>query len=57
MSEEEQRRFASVVAQCVKTSTELLNVAKEFCIQLQKEEERDVRHYFQVLNPLFLSQF
>uniref|UniRef100_A0A0R3RG00 Neuroguidin n=1 Tax=Elaeophora elaphi TaxID=1147741 RepID=A0A0R3RG00_9BILA len=43
MSEEEQERFASVVADCVKTSTELLNVAKEFCIQLQKEKERDVR--------------
>lgn len=52
MSEEEQERYASVVADCAKTSTELLNVAKEFYIQLQKEKERDVGiilkfiHYF-----------
>lgn len=55
MSEEEQKRFASVVADCVKTSTELLNLAKEFCTELQKEKERDVRQYLQALIIYFLD--
>ncbi|CAG9537834.1 unnamed protein product [Cercopithifilaria johnstoni] len=55
MSEEEQKRFASVVADCVKTSTELLNVAKEFCIQLQKEKERDGISFYEVKNHDLLA--
>lgn len=42
MSEQEQKRYASVVADCVKTSSELLKVAKEFSVQIQNDEERDV---------------
>ncbi|VDK82519.1 unnamed protein product [Litomosoides sigmodontis] len=55
MSEEEQGRFASVVAQCVKTSTELLNVAKGFCTELQKEEERDGISFYEVKNHDLLA--
>ncbi|KAL3998962.1 Sas10/Utp3/C1D family protein [Acanthocheilonema viteae] len=55
MSKDEQKRFASVVADCVKTSTELLNVAKDFCIQLQKEKERDGISFYEVKNRDLLA--
>ncbi|VIO97109.1 Uncharacterized protein BM_BM14714 [Brugia malayi] len=55
MSDDEQKRYTSVVADCVKTSTELLNVAKEFCIQLQKEKERDGISFYEVKNRNLLA--
>ncbi|VDO72833.1 unnamed protein product, partial [Onchocerca flexuosa] len=55
MSQEEQKCYASVVADCAKTSTELLNVAKKFYIQLQKEEERDGISLYEVKNRDLLA--
>ncbi|MCP9260564.1 hypothetical protein DINM_003554 [Dirofilaria immitis] len=55
MSEEEQKRYASVIADCAKTSSELLNVAKKFCIQLQKEKERDGISLYEVKNRDLLA--
>uniref|UniRef100_A0A8R1XPV5 Neuroguidin n=1 Tax=Onchocerca volvulus TaxID=6282 RepID=A0A8R1XPV5_ONCVO len=55
MSEEEQQCYAGVVADCAKTSTELLNVAKQFYVQLQKEEERDGISLYEVKNRDLLA--
>uniref|UniRef100_A0A1I7VA66 Neuroguidin n=2 Tax=Loa loa TaxID=7209 RepID=A0A1I7VA66_LOALO len=52
---EEQQRYASIVTDCMKTSTELLNTAKEFCIQLQKEKERDGISFYEVKNRDLLA--